>query len=217
MAALIQRDVPDIADVERVDRMARLLQILAQHSRRLVNLSQIGGQIGLEDKTAGKYVAILEQLFILRRLAPWFQNRLKRLVKTPTLHFFDSGLLSAILGATLERIAADRSTLGPLLETFIFAEVTKQIGWFDQSCMLYHYRDKEQDEVDLIVESGSGAVVGIEVKAAATVTASDFKGMKKLASACGDDLKVGLVLYDGDQVVPFGERLFAAPVSCLWG
>jgi predicted AAA+ superfamily ATPase len=95
--------------------------------------------------------------------------------------------------------------------------VAKQIEWFDQPCTLHHYRDKEQDEVDLIVESSNGAIVGIEVKAAATVTAADFKGLKKLASACGDNLKLGLVLYDSDQVVPFGERLFAAPVSCLWG
>jgi hypothetical protein len=217
MAALIQRDIRDIAEIERLDRMTRLLQILALHAGRLVNLSQIGGQIGLDGKTVAKYVSILEQLFILRRIVPWFQNRLKRFVKTPRLHFFDSGLLAAILGATPERIAADRSILGSLLETFVFAEVTKQIGWFDQPCALHHYRDKEQDEVDLIVESANGAVVGIEIKAAATVTAADFKGLRKLAGACGDDLKLGLVLYDSDQLVPFGERLFAAPVSCLWG
>lgn len=217
MTALVQRDIRDIADIQRLDQMTRLVQILAQHSGRLVNLSQIGGQIGLDDKTVGKYVTILEQLFILRRIDPWFRNRLKRLVKTPRLHFYDSGLLAAILGATPERIAADRSILGPLLETFVFAEVAKQIEWFDQPCTLHHYRDKEQDEVDLIVESSSGGIVGIEVKAAATVTASDFKGLKKLAAACGDELKLGVVLYDGDQVVPFGERMFAAPVSCLWG
>jgi uncharacterized protein len=217
MMALVQRDIRDIADIQKLDQMTRLLLILAQHSGRLVNLSQIGGQIGLDDKTVGKYVTILEQLFILRRIDPWFRNRLKRLVKTPRLHFFDSGLLAAILGATPERIAADRSILGPLLETFVFSEVAKQIRWFDQPCTLHHYRDKEQDEIDLIVESSSGGIVGIEVKAAATVTASDFKGLKKLAAACGDDLKLGVVLYDSDQVVPFGDRMFAAPVSCLWG
>lgn len=214
--ALIQRDIRDIAEIERLDRMTRLLQILALHAGRLVNLSQIGGQIGLDDKTVAKYVSILEQLFILRRIVPWFQNRLKRLVKTPRLHFFDSGLLAAILGAAPERIATDRSILGSLLETFVFAELTKQIGWFDQPCTLNHYRDKEQDEVDLIIESADGAIVGIEVKAAATVTAADFKGLNKLARACGGDLKLGLVLYDSEQLVPFGERMFAAPVSCLW-
>jgi hypothetical protein len=216
MRALVQRDVRDIAEIERLDRMTRLLQILAQHSGRLVNLSQIGGQIGLDDKTVGRYVAILEQLFITRRVDPWFRNRLKRLLKTPRLHFLDSGLLAAILGATAQGIAADRSMLGPLLETFVFAEVAKQTEWFDEPCALHHYRDKDQDEVDLIIENGAGAIVGIEVKAAATVTGADFKGLRKVANACGNDFKLGAVLYDGDTIVPFGERLYAAPVSCLW-
>jgi len=81
---------------------------------------------------------------------------------------------------------------------------------------LHHYRDKDQDEVDLIVEDGTGAILGVEVKAAASVTGADFKGLKKLAGACGNDFNLGVVLYDGAQVVPFGERMFAAPVSCLW-
>ena len=214
--AIVQRDVRDIAEVDKLDRMTRLFQILAQHSGRLVNLSQIGGQIGLDDKTVGKYVAILEQLFIMRRVEPWFRNRLKRLLKTPKLHFIDSGLLAAILGATAGRIASDRAILGPLLEAFVFSEIAKQIEWFDEPCTLHHYRDKDQDEVDLIVEDGTGAILGVEVKAAASVTGADFKGLKKLAGACGDDFKLGVVLYDGEQVVPFGERMFAAPVSCLW-
>jgi len=215
--AIVQRDVRDIAEVDKLDRMTRLFQILAQHSGRLVNLSQIGGQIGLDDKTVGKYVAILEQLFIMRRVEPWFRNRLKRLLKTPKLHFIDSGLLAAILGATAGRIASDRAILGPLLEAFVFSEIAKQIEWFDEPCTLHHYRDKDQDEVDLIVEDGTGAILGVEVKAAASVTGADFKGLKKLAGACGNDFNLGVVLYDGAQVVPFGERMFAAPVSCLWG
>jgi hypothetical protein len=214
--AIVQRDVRDIAEVDKLDRMTRLFQILAQHSGRLVNLSQIGGQIGLDDKTVGKYVAILEQLFIMRRVEPWFRNRLKRLLKTPKLHFIDSGLLAAILGATAGRIASDRAILGPLLEAFVFSEIAKQIEWFDEPCTLHHYRDKDQDEVDLIVEDGTGAILGVEVKAAASVTGADFKGLKKLAGACGNDFNLGVVLYDGAQVVPFGERMFAAPVSCLW-
>jgi len=214
--AIVQRDVRDIAEVDKLDRMTRLFQILAQHSGRLVNLSQIGGQIGLDDKTVGKYVAILEQLFIMRRVEPWFRNRLKRLLKTPKVHFIDSGLLAAILGATAGRIASDRAILGPLLEAFVFSEIAKQIEWFDEPCTLHHYRDKDQDEVDLIVEDGTGAILGVEVKAAASVTGADFKGLKKLAGACGNDFNLGVVLYDGAQVVPFGERMFAAPVSCLW-
>jgi uncharacterized protein len=215
--AIARRDVGDIADVAKQERLGLLFRVLAHHATQLTNFSQVAGRVGIDDKTAKRYVALLEQLFILRRVEPWSGNRVKRLVKTPKLHFVDSGLLAAVLGVTLERIAEDRSALGPLLETFVFAEVLKQAGWLDEPYSLLHYRDKDQDEVDLVLEAGAGTLVGIEVKAAATVGAGDFRGLRKLAEACGDRLKLGLVLYDGNRVVPFGERMFAAPVSCLWG
>jgi hypothetical protein len=214
--AIVERDVRDIAEIEKLDQVPRLLRVLAQYSGQLANFTQLGGQIGLDDKTTRKYVAILEQLFLVRRIEPWFRNRLKRLVKTPKLHFLDSGLLAALLGITAPRIATDRASFGSLLETFVFSEMLKHASWFEPRCSFYHYRDKDQDEVDIVVEQSSGALVGIEVKASATVNTSDFKGLRKLADACGNDFKLGLVLYDGERPVPFGERLFAAPLSCLW-
>ena len=214
--AIVQRDVRDIAEVEKLDQLPRLLQILAHHSGQLTNFTQIGGQLGIDDKTTRRYVGILEQLFLVQRVSPWFRNQLNRLVKTPKLHFLDSGLLAALLGLTAERIAKDRSRFGALLETFAFSEVLKQTAWSDESYALYHYRDKDQDEVDIIVEDERGAMVGIELKASATVNSSDFKGIRKLQNIRGDDLKLGVVLYDGTNLVPFGDRIFAAPISCLW-
>ena len=151
------------------------------------------------------------------RVEPWFRNQIKRLVKTPKLHFLDSGLLAVTLGATAERVANDRSVLGPVLETFVLSEVMKQAAWLDEACVLHHYRDKDQDEIDVVAETPGGALVGIEVKAAATVNAADFKGLRKLRDLCGDNLKLGVVLYDGERIVPFGNRMFAAPISCAWG
>jgi uncharacterized protein len=214
--AIVQRDVRDIAEVEKLDQLPRLLQALAHQSGQLTNFTQIGGQIGMDDKTTRKYIGILEQLFLVHRVSPWFRNELKRLIKTPKLHFVDSGLLAALLAMTAEQIAKNRSAFGAVLETFVFSEVMKQTTWSEEAYMLHHYRDKDQDEVDIIVENEQGALVGIEVKASATVHASDFKGIRKLLDICGDDLKLGLVLYDGPKVVPFGDRLFAAPMSCLW-
>jgi len=193
-----------------------LLQVLAHHSGQLTNFTQIGGQLGIDDKTTRRYIGILEQLFLVQRVSPWFRNRINRLVKTPKLHFLDSGLLAAMQGLTAEQIAKNRSRLGALLETFVFSEILKQTAWIQQRCTLSHYRDKDQDEVDFIVEDERGAMVGIEVKASATVRSSDFKGIRKLLQNCGVDLKLGVVLYDGETIVPFGDRLFAAPISCLW-
>ncbi|HEV2132712.1 MAG TPA: ATP-binding protein [Terracidiphilus sp.] len=215
--AIVQRDVRDIAEVEKLDQMPRLVNVLAHHSGQLTNFSQMGGQIGFDDKTTRKYVAILEELFLVRRVEAWSRNRLSRLIKTPKLHFLDSGLLAVLLGAAGERVARDRAVFGPLLETFVFSEVMKEISWMGSGAIPYHYRDKDQDEVDLVVEDESGAVVGIEVKASATVNSGDFKGLRKLAHACAADFKLGAVLYDGEQTAPFGHNLFAAPLSCLWG
>ena len=215
--AIVERDIRDISDLDKLAQMPRLLQVLAHHSGQLTNFSQLGGQIGLDDKTTRKYIAILEQLFLVHRVEPWFRNQLKRLVKTPKLHFIDSGLLAVTVGATEERIAKDRSILGPLLETFLFSEVMKQAFWLDETCTLHYYRDKDQDEVDIVVESENGAIVGLEIKATATVNAGDFRGLRKLSEASGRNFKLGLVLYDSENTVPFGDNMFAAPISCVWG
>ena len=144
-------------------------------------------------------LAFLSSCFSCIASPPGFRNQLKRLIKTPKLHFVDSGLLAALLAVTAEQIAKNRSTFGAVLETFVFSEVMKQVTWSDQGYTLHHYRDKDQDEVDIIVEDEPGALVGIEVKASATVHTSDFQGMRKLLDICGDDLKFGLVLYDGTK------------------
>ena len=214
--AIVQRDVRDIAEVEKLDQMPRLLRVLAHHSGQLTNFMQTGAEINLDAKTTRRYVGVLEQLFLLRRLDPWFRNRLKRLVKTPKLHFLDPGLLAAILGITGERIAKDRSIFGPVLEAFVVSEIMKQTAWLDGTYALHHYRDKDQDEVDVVVENDRAELVGLEVKAAATVTMSDFKGLRKLANASRERFMLGVVLYDGESVVGFGDRMFAAPISCVW-
>lgn len=216
IAAIVQRDVRDISSIERLDALPRLLRILAQHSGQLTNFTQLGGQIGLDEKTARKYLGVLEQLFLVRRLEPWHSNRLSRLVKTPKLHFLDSGLLAALLGVTPERVTGDRTVLGVLLETFVFTEVLKMATLNERQIALFHYRDKDQSEVDLVIEDDSGGVVGIEIKASATVRPADFAGLRKLAGAAGKNFRLGVVLHDGDAVIGFGDQLFAASLSCLW-
>ncbi len=216
LKAIIERDVREIASVDRLNLMPRLLRFLAHHSGQLTNFALIGAQNDLDDKTTKKYVGVFEHLFLIRRFEPWFHNQLKRLVKTPKLQFVDSGLLAAISGTTAERLARDRTAFGPLLEAFVVSEVMKQSAWLPEPCAFFHYRDKDQDEVDLVIENEAGEVVAIEVKAAATVGAADFKGLRKLAGATADRFKLGVVVHDGEHTVAFGDRLYAAPVSCLW-
>lgn len=216
IAAIVQRDVRDVSQIERLDALPRLLRILAQQSGQLTNFTQLGGQIGLDDKTARKYLTVLEQLFLVRRLEPWHGNRLSRLVKTPKLHFLDSGLLAVLRGATPERVAGDRTVFGALIETFVFTEVLKMAAVSERQIALHHYRDKDRNEVDLVIEDEAGGIVGLEIKAAATVRPADFAGLRKLAATAGRNFRSGVVLHDGDAVIGFGDHLVAAPLSCLW-
>lgn len=214
--AIMQRDVRDIATVEKLGQMPRLLRVLAQHAGQLVNYASIGGSLDIDTKTVRRYMDVLQQLFLVRSLEPWSANQLKRLVKTPKLHFTDSGLLASLLGVTPANAAARRKTFGAILESFVVAEIAKLATATDGEFLFHHYRDKDQNEVDLVIENEAGDIVGIEVKAAATVTAGDFAGLRKLAAACQPRFRCGLVLHDDDKVHAFGEGMYAAPLASLW-
>lgn len=215
--ALIQRDVREIAGIEKLDQLARLLRVLAQVAGQLCNFSQLGGQVGLDHKTAGKYLAVFEQMYLLRRIDSWSGNRLSRIIKTPKVQFIDSGLLSALVELTDAAAIRDRALFGRALESFVYAELLKQASWAEQDYRLYYYRDKDQVEVDFVIENASGQIVGVEVKAAAGVSESDLRGLKKLASLAGKQFVAGVVLYDGTQTLPLGDKRWAVPISTLWG
>jgi len=214
--AIVQRDVRDIAQFEKIPLMPRLLRVLAEHSGQLVNYSGFGAPLGMNHFTTRRYTGVFESLYLLRSLQPWFSNALKRLTKTPKLHFLDAGLLAALRDITPERVREDKALFGPVLETFVLAELLKLSSWSNDRYEFSHFRDKERKEVDIVIEDRRGRVVGIEVKASATVTTRDFAGLRRLSEACGDRFVLGLVLHDHEHVVPFGERLVAAPISMLW-
>lgn len=214
--AIVQRDIKDIAQVEQISVMPRLLRMIAEHSGQLVNYSSIGSAAGLNHVTTQKYLRIFESLFIIDTVQPWFTNKLKRLTKSPKLHFLDSGLLAAMRGISPDNVRRDRSAFGTVLEPFVHSEVRKIIGWSEQQPSVFHFRDREGLEVDIVLEASDGNISGIEIKAVASVSSGDFKGLRKLSESLHSRFTQGIVLYDGDQVVPFGDNLFAAPISSLW-
>jgi uncharacterized protein len=214
--SIAERDVPEIADIANPGQIPRLLELSAQFAGQLINLSEFGRTLGLDHKTVGHYLRILEQIYLLQRVQPWSRNELSRLVKTPKLHFFDSGLLTTMRGYSVARLRSDRNLLGSLLETFVFSELVKSTAWKKERVSIFHYRDKDQAEVDFVLQNAGGQVVGIEVKAAASVTRRDFAGLERVASAAGTAFVQGIVLYDGDQILSFGKSLRAAPFPILW-
>lgn len=166
--------------------------------------------------TIRDYVTLLERVFLLEELPPWHNNRLSRLVKTPKLHMGDTGVASALLGLDAESLMKDRATLGQLLETFVFQELARQASGHEEEIRFSHYRDRDGIEVDIVVERGGAEMAGIEVKASATVTAADFRGLRKLAEAAGKRFAAGVVLYDGETSARFGDCFYAVPVRALW-
>lgn len=216
LATTLARDLRDIADIEKLAELPKFLRLLAQHSGQIANYSRLGTEIDVSHKTGQRYVGLLEQIFLIATLQPWFTNALKRVVKTPKLHFLDTGLLAGARGLTFDKLKADRRTFGAPLESFVFSETLKLMTASDLHLTPYHFRDRDAREVDLVLERDDGMIAGIEVKAGATVRSGDFAGLRALAEACGDRFAFGAVLYDSADVVPFGYRLAAAPLSCLW-
>ena len=216
LEALVQRDVRDLARISALDALPRLLSLAAAQTARLLNVADLAAPFQLSRPTIRDYVTLLERVFLLETLPPWHSNRLSRLVKTPKLHLGDSGLACALLGVDAASLAADRPLLGQLLETFVFQELRRQASWRDEPIGFFHFRDKDGAEVDIVLERGARELVGVEVKASATVTVADFRGMRKLREAAGKRFAAGVVLYDGEITASFGDGFFAVPLRAVW-
>lgn len=212
----IQRDVRDVARIHSLDALPRLLAITASYTARLLNVSDLAAPFQMTRQTIHDYVTVLERIFLLDRLPPWYSNRLSRLVKAAKLHMADTGLACALLGIDAVVLHRDRDRLGPLLETFVLQELRRQASWYPEPVDFFHYRDRDDFEVDIVLERGSASVAGVEVKAAATVTDADFRGLRKLRDAAGKQFAAGVVLYDGTAATRFGDNLFAMPLRSLW-
>jgi len=214
--AIVQRDVRDLARIGTLDALPRLLALAAAQTARLLNITDLAAPFQLSRPTIRDYVTLLERVFLLETLPPWHSNRLSRLIKTPKLHIGDTGLACALLGLDGSSLLADRPLLGELLETFVFQELRRQASWHNAPLAFFHFRDKDGGEVDIVIERGAQELVGVEVKASATVTANDFRGLRKLKEAGGRRFVSGVVLYDGEICASFGERMYAVPLRAMW-
>lgn len=214
---VLERDLRSLAAVSDTRQVRRLLVAVASLSAGELNFSSLSRDLELADKTLRRYVDLLEALFLIRRIPPWSNNLLARTVKAPKDYVADSGMLTALIGANVGRIKSDLPLGGPLFETFVAMEIAREIETHDAIHSLYHFRDREQREVDLVIERLDGTLVAVEVKAAASVYARDLRGLEYLRDRLGDRFIGGVVLYTGANTVPFGDRLSAVPISALWG
>ena len=216
ISTILHRDVRDLARVEALYALPNLLRLLAARASSLLNLSDVGRDAGLPHTTLTRYLALLEMVFLVHRLPAWSPNLGKRLVKAPKLHLVDTGLACHLLGADAQRLAGDRALFGRLLETFVVGELRKQLSWTDPQTAICHFRTATGSEVDVVLERADGSVTAIEVKAGATVSASDFIALRSLRDQLGKRFQTGIVFYLGDQVLPSGDKLWLAPLPVLW-
>ena len=213
---VINRDVRQLTDIERAGDMRRLVNLIAASTSTLANPSSMASRLQVPATTVRRYLDLLDLVFITRRVPAWSSNLATRAVATPKLVLNDSGLAAHLTGMTMKRARHPIAPVGPLLETFVLGELSRQLTFASQQVRLYHYRDRDQYEVDAVLESASGEIVACEVKAAETVRSEDFRGIERLARQLGDRLIAGIVLYAGQTPLPFGDRFRAWPISTLW-
>jgi predicted AAA+ superfamily ATPase len=214
--ALLERDVNDVARIKEPRDLTRLLSLLALRTGELLNISTLSNELDIQRDTVENHLAACERLYLVRRLQPWHRHAAKRLIKTSKLHFVDSGLAATFANLAVEDWHEQRDRFGHLLETFVLQQLTAQAGWTDPDLNFWHYRDKDQVEVDFVITRGR-RTWGVEVKATATPTHADISGLRRLAAQCGDDFAGGVLIHAGAHLITLGDpRFLAVPLAKLW-
>jgi predicted AAA+ superfamily ATPase len=213
---LLTRDVAMLADIERTADMAHLLQLLAALACQLLNVANLSREMGMPHTTLQRYLRLLERLMVIVRIPAWHAHAHQQLLKAPKVLMNDTGLAAALLNLDETRLQSDALARGRLLENFVGMELLKQISYAPEPYRLYHLRSSKGREVDFLLEDADGRLLGIEVKATATVSSDDFRHLRAVGEWLGARWAGGVVLYTGATLTPFGERLWAMPIPCLW-
>ncbi|GAA4077050.1 ATP-binding protein [Nonomuraea soli] len=208
LADLIARDIKQVADISRIAEMRRLISLLAAQTSGLLNTARLAGELGVSRPTVASWIGLLETVFLVRRIPAWSANSTTRAVATPKVIFTDSGLAAHLTVGAVEH--------GALFENFVLGELARQLSWADTYARLYHYRDRDQYEVDAILENDAGEIVAIEVKSAQTVRDDDLRGLRHLKRRLGPRMIAGFVLYCGTESLGLGEGFACLPLSALW-
>jgi predicted AAA+ superfamily ATPase len=216
VTTILKRDIRDLAQIDGLLELPKLLSLLAARSSTLMNVAEISRAAGIAHTTLKRYLALLQLTYLLRPLPPWSTNLSKRLIKTSKVHLVDTGLAAYLARRGATPLDRDDSLFGNLLETFVVMELSKQSAWSEAKPSLYHFRTAAGREVDIVLEGPANKIVGVEVKASSSINNADFAGLRELADIAKKKFVRGILLYDGDTVLPFGDQFVAVPISGLW-
>lgn len=213
----VERVIRQLSNVERTARVRQVLEICAARSGQELNVSNLSSDLGIPARTLDRYLWLLSTGFLIQLIPAWSSRVTGKIVRRPKMILLDTGL-AAYLGGVDEKLLGqvETSALGPLLESFVAAEVLKMTSWSTSRPRVSHFRDRGGAEVDLILEYPGGKVVGLEVKSTSTVRDGHFRGLRLLADRLGDRFAFGAVLSLGPRPTPWGPRMAALPVDTLW-
>lgn len=216
VSLVLQKDILDLSKIEHLPKISQLLMLLASRVGGLLNTEELSRTVRLSAMTLHRYLDLLKTLFLVFLLPAWSGNFGKRLVKSPKIYLIDTALQLFLLNIDGERLSQDSPLFGNILENFVVMELVKQLSWNPKRIQMYHYRDYNHSEVDIILEGTEGALVAIEVKSSETISRNDFKGLKSFQEAKKEKFVQGILLYAGNMSLPFGDKLTALPLSALW-
>lgn len=211
----LQKDINDLSKIEHFSQMPALLYAIANRIGSPLNAHGLTDLVKTSEATVRRYIELLKNLFLLDALPAWSRNADKKLAKASKVYFSDTALLLYAMDFDGPRLLNHLNVLGQVFENFVVMELVKQASWFQGGLQLYHYR-RDAKEVDLVLESPSGKIVGIEIKLSSIVRKGDLGGLIALKESAGDDFHSGIVLYNGDRLLPFGESFKAVPITALW-
>jgi uncharacterized protein len=213
---LIDRDVTQLGEIQRRDDLARLLSILADRTASPLSIEGIANGLAISKNTVERYIVLFEEVFLVKRIPAWTNSATTRANRQRKLVFVDSGMCAHLAGLSAERLHRDPARSGSLLESFVISEIMRQLVWSDAFARLYHYRTRDGEEVDAVIEHHDGRVVGVEVKASSSISGDDLRHLRHLRAKAGENFYRGVLLYTGTEVLPLGDRLVAAPIDSLW-
>ncbi|MDR3020540.1 MAG: ATP-binding protein [Treponema sp.] len=222
LQTLIERDLKDVSNIRRQDALRNLIDILASWSAKFMELSQISTALSINKITLDSYINTLISMFMFDKVHPWLKTDYERIGKRSKFYATDTGIMASILGWNQKDVFISEDRSGKLIETFVYQELAAQVE-LDNKYILSQYRDRQDREIDFIVErvpeSGDdGAVLGVEVKAGHNVSKSDFKHHKWFEENIIKNKKpyTGIVVYSGDRTIRFEENMLAVPTAALW-
>jgi len=211
VSTYIEKDIMEIGEIRNIDKFLSLLNILASYSGNLLNKTKLSQSTGIDNKTLDHYLNLLQLIYQITIIRPFSKNIGKRFIKSPKVYFNDTGLLSYLLGITSTEDLKENLYFGNIFETFIFNELLKHSKYNIFPSEIFFYRTTNKKEIDFIIKY-KNQFVAIEVKTSSTISEKDFSAMKEIK----DLIKYGIVLYNGDKVLPFGDKFFAVPVVNLF-